>query len=279
MFTFGADPEFFIADGRTGEPMPIVGLLGGTKAKPRMVGDYGVQEDNVMAEYTIPPLTSPSDMTAYAHMGRNATLGEVQMRVRNAIWHESCEAFFTLPVLRKAGPQAQQFGCSPDFDAYTQGAMCPPIDRTLLADAGGEWRFAGGHIHVGYKERCGIPPFVAAMFMDYCVGLQLVPFDRQGRRRALYGMAGRFRPTKYGLEYRTPSCMWVGNRAMMQGVSRGLNKLVEILSLPETEILRLYETFPWPEIQQAINTEDHGLAAIIADLDLMGDQEIRRRLG
>jgi len=58
--TLGSDPEFFITD-KQGRLKSIIGLLGGTKDEPRWIDDFGefkVQEDNVAAEYNIPPCNS-----------------------------------------------------------------------------------------------------------------------------------------------------------------------------------------------------------------------------
>ena len=57
-FTIGADPELFLADAR-GKFISAVGLIGGTKKEPLQVPMYEtgfcVQEDNVAAEFNIPP--------------------------------------------------------------------------------------------------------------------------------------------------------------------------------------------------------------------------------
>jgi hypothetical protein len=55
----GSDPEFFIADKNTGEHVSAVGLIGGSKDLPRFLKyGYGVQEDNVALELTLPPTNS-----------------------------------------------------------------------------------------------------------------------------------------------------------------------------------------------------------------------------
>ena len=80
MFTIGADPEFFIQK-YDGTMQPIVGLLGGTKDKPIAVQGarkgFAVQEDNVMAEYNIPP-TAHADQ--FADSARHPAGSDVRMQ-------------------------------------------------------------------------------------------------------------------------------------------------------------------------------------------------------
>ena len=62
MSSIGADPELFAIDKR-GKPYSCIGLLGGSKDYPRYIEDIGVQEDNVMAEFNIPPALSKEQFT------------------------------------------------------------------------------------------------------------------------------------------------------------------------------------------------------------------------
>jgi len=87
------------------------------------------------------------------------------------------------------------------------------------------YRYAGGHIHVGmssnyiransieYKIAKTEAGHIRAIKMfDYMTGAIMVMTEKGAaskRRRASYGSAGCFRPTPYGVEYRTPSCMWM----------------------------------------------------------------------
>jgi hypothetical protein len=51
-------------------------------------------------------------------------------------------------------------------------------------------------------------------FLDLIVGLVTLPLDNapgSKQRREKYGKAGCFRPTPYGVEYRTPSCWWLAS--------------------------------------------------------------------
>lgn len=255
--TFGSDPEFFLANATTYEPLCAVGLVGGTKDKPRMVGKFGLQEDNVMAEFTTPPAPSLDMNAENALLGVRTVLASLTPGSPDCIIHDACTVEFTRAMLEAAGPQAMQFGCSPDFDGYAQGARHPRVDPAALRTELGAWRFAGGHIHVGYKDVCELPEYVAAMFCDLSIGLSLtVGGEKQGMRRTLYGMAGRFRPTKYGVEYRTPSNMWLYNPRVREYLGVGGAVLRQLLELPQETQVRLYNEVPWNDVREVINTEN-----------------------
>jgi hypothetical protein len=259
--TYGADPELFIQEAETGAPFPICGLLGGTKHKPRMVQGYGLQEDNVMAEYTVPVAPSMAGMIGNACGGWDLVQGEIRNKRRGLRVTSLAVATFTNEALSKAGPQAMEFGCSPDFDGYDMGRPHPPVDIGALMTEGGALRFAGGHIHIGYKDICPLPEFAAALFCDATFGIGLVRAgERQFQRRGLYGMAGRFRPTAYGVEYRTPSNAWLFQRTMQRVLTETALTFEQIIMLPQPQQMALYHDLPWADIKQAINTEDRTLA-------------------
>lgn len=262
--TYGADPELFIRVRGFGT-VPICGLIGGSKSKPLDVSGFGLQEDNVMAEYTVPVSYSSSDMIVYSDEGR-ATLLRWLTNKHNMPYDivKDHAQNMSHDMLERAGPGAREFGCSPDFDAYKQGEPYRRISPEVLMNPTGQWRFAGGHIHIGYKElHPNVPAWVVAMFMDATVGLHLVQYDRQPQRRQWYGQAGRHRPTPYGVEYRVPSNRWLYQGETRTMLQRGLSYFERLMYMGDADLLRLYETLPWREVQQAINMEDAMLASNI----------------
>ena len=63
--TFGSDFEIGVANIKKKKIIPVCGLLGGTKDDPKEIGNYcQVQEDNVMAEFNIPPVNHVEDWMA-----------------------------------------------------------------------------------------------------------------------------------------------------------------------------------------------------------------------
>lgn len=110
-----------------------------------------------------------------------------------------------------------EIGCNPNFDAYRNGLINEP---SPFPDG---QRTGSFHIHLGnadYKALEGKNgPLIddeskhkAVKLLDIFVGLASVIFDKDPTapaRRKLYGRAGEFRPTPYGVEYRVlgPYCL------------------------------------------------------------------------
>jgi hypothetical protein len=116
---------------------------------------------------------------------------------------------YTQEYLDSLPDAAKELGCDPDFSAYTL-LPNPTPDNTRL------FRTGAGHVHVGWGS--DIPTdnedhieicanFVKAL--DATVGMFMTVIDTDPRRRELYGKAGAFRPKPYGVEYRTPSNLWL----------------------------------------------------------------------
>ena len=266
MYTIGADPEFFISD-NYGRVVPVIGLLGGTKEKPVPVltaeyNGFAVQEDNVMAEYNIPPAIDPGSFSEFVAMGRRAALNRIRERLPGAELFPESSATFSSELL--AHPQAQVFGCSPDFDAYNMGAPLPRIQPPSLYVEGGAWRFAGGHIHLGYKAMLtwSVPDFVVASLADVFLSVVMLAYgaDQQGERRKWYGTPGRYRPTPYGIEYRVLSNRWTMSELWARLAGRAAFNLMSFLSRGEEEVRRAYNDIPWNDVRATISSEDTTMA-------------------
>jgi len=259
--TIGADPEFFIRDMDTGLPVPICGLLGGTKSQPLVVGHFGLQEDNVMCEYNIPVCTDTMRYAQHVLGGRQAVMDRLHSLYPNRYMEDLTPSrLFSHAMLES--DQAKMFGCSPDFDAYSLGQANRRIDPAELDEARGGWRFSGGHVHVGFRDlmQFDIPPYVAAQFADVFIGLYAVQFDKQGKRRQFYGTAGRYRPTPYGIEYRTLSNVWTYRNDYAEMVGHFAIQLGAFLCGKEPRIKKLWAEIPWMDVKRAIQTEDVALA-------------------
>ena len=263
MRTIGADPEMFLRDTGSGGVTPACGLFGGTKGSPIPIEGitaegFGLQEDNVMLEFNVPPATN--EVMFDQHIGEALDRIDNLIRVR---YPNLCMDFhparrFTPDQLDS--PQAQEFGCAPEFNAYRQGAPVPPVMRRFLRDDdGAEWRFAGGHVHIGY-EPADVPQYVVAQLCDLLIGLPSVAMDKQDRRRTLYGQAGRFRPTDYGIEYRTLSNFWVFDSNLRQEIGW---RALEVARLAEDadRAHQVFSEIPWNDVRSAINNEIEELAA------------------
>jgi len=164
-------------------------------------------------------------------------------------------------ILDNADPEARRFGCMPDFNAYTLTTNTCEMDASRHL-----FRYAGGHIHIGasftinstVEEVEKHAPIEAGLkheieliknpekhiqlikLLDLLVGIPTLSLDNEigsKKRRAKYGKAGCFRPTPYGIEYRTPSCWWLKSPitvSLVYGLARlawlGMFKKYDFLS-------------------------------------------------
>ena len=259
MWTIGADPEVFLKRSN-GTIVSAVGLLGGTKGKPvPMTGlsdGFGMQEDNVMAEFNIPPARTN---TEFGHNIETA-IGWLHNFVRTKRLYIASKQYHGFAAKDLDNEQAKTFGCSPDFDAYNRGLPCPSLNReSLMQPDGTELRFCGGHVHIGTDYK--IPPDVLAHFCDLFIALPLVSFDTQGPRRSRYGSPGRYRITPYGIEYRTLSNKWVYSTEYPSIVAGCVVRMGGFLDTFPNDARAVYGGLQWGEIGEAIRTEDHPMAA------------------
>jgi hypothetical protein len=197
-WTIGADPEFLVATDT--EIVPITGYIGGTKDEPIPVSRGGLQEDNVMLEINIDPVSCKKDLiNNMLEVKRQAT----ERLERHGLHITPLTSARFKPEYLDTD-SAKQFGCLPDYDAWEM-RQNPTID---LSDT--DLRMCGGHIHVGMPEQYhNIDSFSRFVkLMDLRVGMPLAYVDGDTERYKYYGKAGNHRPKPYGIEYRTPSNWW-----------------------------------------------------------------------
>lgn len=198
MFSIGADPEIFVSD--TLSVRSIIGKIGGTKHHPRPLplGEgFAVQEDNVALEFNIPACHTKA---AFVKSIADATgfLSEILHDQFNLKFDRRSAISF--PESELYDPAALEFGCEPDYNAWTKTRNPRPVttDKNL--------RSCGGHIHIGFD---GLDPHEVVKACDLFHGVPSVLMDEGELRKQLYGKAGSFRLTKYGVEYRTLSNYWI----------------------------------------------------------------------
>lgn len=200
----GCDPEIFVA--KDNKIISCHDLLPGTKEHPHPV-DYGaIQVDGVAAEVNIKPASNSSHFAYYLLNVMN----ELKSRLPNHTLKIQPAFEFPLEYLRSLPDDVKRLGCNPDFNAWTGEKNDPPNGNATRL------RTAAGHLHIGWTEGQDInDPFHfknccrVTQQLDYYIGLPSMAWDNDSRRRTLYGKAGAFRPKPYGVEYRTPSNMWL----------------------------------------------------------------------
>lgn len=253
----GADVEAFLYNTETKKYVPCVGVLPGTKDKPHPLPDldkgYAVQEDNVMAEFNIPPQTHPKRFAAAIQTAINGV--SAMLPPDHKLIFRPSVKFLAKDLTSK---QAMLFGCDPDFDAYTGGTMRKPLDATGLLHRG-----AGGHIHLGGNFQC--PDFVAALFADLFLGVFCGLRDTTSERAKFYGQPGIYRPKPYGIEYRTPSCEWAKDPETRRWVSNNAVRLTQWLTKTDpVQLQKVFRNFnQWTSVRAFMTGEHDDSQAII----------------
>ena len=238
-FLIGADPEFFIKK-KYGGYTSAVGLIGGSKWEPKKIDEDGhaILEDNVAVEFNIKPASSFDEFRSSIH--------KVLDHIRGILpgYEFSKESAVSFPQEELMTPEAQMFGCEPDFDAWRECVNEKPCadDKNL--------RSAGGHIHVGSDLAINNPVAVIRA-MDLFLGVTSTQLDAGTLRRELYGKAGCFRAKSYGAEYRTLSNFWIFDDSLIQWAFDGTQRALEFVEKGNT-----IDVADGYRIQRCINTNN-----------------------
>lgn len=202
---FGIDPEFFVLN-QSNQPINAYKVCKSTKNKPIKIYDINIYHDNVLLEANCDPvLTEGEFLISSANL--------VAAILENAKGYKiSLDSFFEFSDDELTGKNAKEFGCDPDYDAYTL-----TINDTATKEiAKTNFRTAGGHIHIGGNTTDVVcDPLMKPMFvymLDLFVGIPSVLIDNSTqtyRRRKYFGAAGCHRDKPYGLEYRVLSPFWL----------------------------------------------------------------------
>jgi len=245
----GCDPELFLIDEATGNFISSVGLIGGSKVRPKPIDDEGnaVQEDNVTVEFNIPPCKTSADFVK--HINKNKEWIKERAEMLGFGISIKPSAVFSDSELNSR--EARTFGCEPDFNAWENGAQNPRpyADNPNL-------RSCGGHIHITLEPEDDLLMVVKAM--DLFVGCMMLEFDHDKDRRQLYGKAGAFRKKSYGVEYRTASNAWIMDDEKIQWAWDQTDKAVEFVRSGGTFTEQQGEM-----IQRTINNSDMEMLAAL----------------
>ena len=220
--TIGADPELFIINEKTGKVVSSIGLIPGEKGNPYRAEDmpkgFGLETDNILAEFNIPPCrTKDAFVRAITYMHDYIDKFVKNIDPKYGIL---CTASMTVGASQLKSKQAKLFGCDVDYNAYTQTPNPKPQgDKTNL-------RSAGGHIHIGYDNPNIDNSLKLIKYLDVYLGIPSVVRDPDVKRRSLYGKAGCFRLTNYGLEYRVLSSKMLDNVPNLEWVWNQLSKAI-----------------------------------------------------
>lgn len=213
-YASGTDPEVFVVGGN-GDVIPARRFLEDKKLAKEdfSTGDQFSKGwptppmffDGLQAEFSVKAATCLEAL----HESTRRGLAGVLNRARKI----DPKARLTLKNTIKMSPEQMfrldeedlVFRCSTSLNVYDDVAEAPD-PRSY------EWRFAGGHIHIGCGRKT--PEIVRASVRSLdgilgVVGVSLAGNWDSHERRRMYGRAGEFRLPKHGLEYRVLSNFWV----------------------------------------------------------------------
>ena len=216
-YTFGSDPELFLVNTKTNRIVSAIDKIPGYKEEPYKEGlpeGFGLQTDNILAEFNIPPVTQENEFIDAIEFMKNVIRDKAKAIDPN--FDILCQASAKATPKELRHPQAKEFGCDPDYCVYTNAK------NEVSKAAKTNLRSAGFHIHVGYPENNIDTSLLMLRYIDAFVGLPSILYDTDAERRNLYGKAGCFRLQKYGFEYRTLSSFWISNPSRLRFIWRQL---------------------------------------------------------
>lgn len=237
----GADPEFFLVNAE-GKSISSIGLIGGSKANPRDLGDgYAVQEDNVAVEFNIPPADSKDQFVHSIHHA--LSLIKKELATTDLDFDISATAYFDHDQLRSKA--ARIMGCEPDYNAWTMDVNPRPVAPKSL-------RSAGGHLHISWDNPDVQTAARVIKVHDLFCGVPSLIFDNNKERREIYGKAGACRFKDYGVEYRTLSNFWIKDTNLTRWLYEQSEKAIDFLNggnrIEEEDI---------PKVINCINNSDY----------------------
>ena len=245
--TIGCDPEIFVKV--NSKSVSAHGLVEGSKYNPQVVSCGAVQVDGMALEFNTDPATTKEqfsyNITAVLAAMRELVPSEYEFDF-------SPVAHFGSEYIAAQPDEAKELGCEPDFNAYT-GEVNP------TPDANGDFRTAAGHIHIGIDRVLTVPEQQKLVILcDLFMGLPSLSWDKDTKRRELYGKAGCFRVKPYGIEYRTLSNAWLETTEQQERVfelavlaAKNLDEFVKIFKLLEFTLGIKYTS-----LRTIINTSD-----------------------
>jgi hypothetical protein len=268
MLTIGCDPEVFVRD--LDSFVSAHGMSKGTKQEPVPLGCGAVQVDGTALEFNIPPAkTCKEFMDSVLEMR-----GELDKLVKtfdpNYIIAATPTATFDKDYFERQIPEENKLlGCDPDYDAWTgYPNQKPETDEPM--------RTGSGHIHLGifphdYKADPRNPLHFEACRtlvkqLDCALYFPSLLWDRDRKRRALYGNIGAFRPKPYGVEYRVLSNAWLNDIRLVRWVYVATETAFTMLKSG----VRLFED---NELLDFLNNDDHDHAATYAYVHLLDRYE------
>ena len=268
----GGDPEFFIEnetgvmgseniipkDGLQVEKDRVKEIKNG--ANVRNAKETYLKQDGVQCELNL----APQSCRAYLANEIANCFYTLRKHLKGAKLCDKEVITMDKKTLDKLSENARKFGCAPSQNTYsgTENKIKVKANRYLL-------RSAGGHIHLGkiehydndskdiYKDHRQVVEMLDIILGCTCVLIDRDPWAK--KRREVYGQAGDYRLTSYGLEYRTLSNFWLGHYFIMSLVYGLARQAIQAYAYKPAreEIFKIASYYDIPEI---INNNDMPMA-------------------
>jgi hypothetical protein len=252
-WTAGADPEMMLQKG--GRYVAVQPYINGTKEKPFPLPSGGnAQRDNVAIEFGVK--ISPTKRDFVFNIG--TTIHElIDILPMDVSLHVVPSALFPGKELKHT--ECKKFGCEGDYCAWT-GEPNPAPNRRGYK----RLRSCGGHAHIGHVPGSGYSflledegKMLVIQALDCTIGFISTVLDNSFpaiERRKLYGKAGCYRPTDYGVEYRTLSNFWIKSPHLVELVYHVIDDTLKVVK--GYDALDLIDRIGKDEVQRVINTGD-----------------------
>lgn len=229
MIKIGCDPEVFVKNKKTGAFVSAHNYFPGTKREPHRIGLGAIQVDGVAFEFNINPASSLTEFSR--NISVMTLIGNRYLQNANPdlVLELSPTATFDKEYFESLPPETKELGCEPDFSAWTGEPNPKPYTEE-------PFRTASGHVHIGWTEFGDI--FSATHTkdchdvvkqMDATIGVLSLLWDKDQKRRALYGQFGAYRPKSYGVEYRVLSNAWLRSQDTIDFIYKGTMKSMTLL--------------------------------------------------
>lgn len=255
MPTYGTDPEYFSVVETENESKIIspallqlesgVSQIGGNIKHPIYIDEkeFSWMGDGAAWEVTFKkPFTNAKEM----HQSILNSLDSLEEFLFNLSWNGMRLKLLKKPVA-KLDPKDYLdlldnefiywgfiFGCDKDKDAIIENYQCKTIDVKTH-----KLRYGGGHWHIGVENielaHMAIIPYIQlqAILLGNISLARSENIELERIRFETYGTPGRYRPQKWGTEYRFPSNSWTENLETIELMIQGSEKAYDLLNNPE----------------------------------------------
>jgi hypothetical protein len=213
MLSFGSDPELMLT--KDGKYFSAIGIVQGNPLERISEKGHQFYWDNVMAECAIKPGKDKEEVI-YNFRECFSIYSKMVSPYKLTI-----QASQNYPSQELKTIESRIASCLPDWCAY-QVNVCKN-EKTAQIIEETRFRTAGGHIHLGGQwkglQENNYELILTVRLLDLFLGIPSMYMDHDPtsiKRRKIYGMAGRFRPKPYGLEYRSLSNFWLASPKLVE---------------------------------------------------------------